>query len=183
MNERRWRWLLLLLAAVILGGCGAKPETKGAEPSSQLFVDYRGHSDPGEIRAFLAAKNIPNGDIYLKDGLLHVNVVRLNKDIEAAFAEVFSPNTYKLINVTYTIQELEAAQQMLFDKQVYKELNIYASGIDVMANRITITLPDTSEAAAKKEIQKLINPGMLSYDIQKLGEAFVLGKIVEIDKV
>ncbi|KIL34355.1 hypothetical protein SD71_20195 [Cohnella kolymensis] len=136
MNDRTWRWLTILLAAVILGGCGASPDKQGAELESKPHLDSRRPSQPGEMRSYLAAKNIPNGDIYLQDGLLYVNVVALNERIEAEIAELFVPGSYKLMNVKYTIQQLEAAQQLLLDQNLHEELNIYSSGIDVIGNKI-----------------------------------------------
>jgi hypothetical protein len=139
-------------------------------------------SDPGQVRAFLESKDIPHGDIYLQDGLLYINVVGLTEEIEHIIAEKYSAETYKTVDVTYTLKELEAAQQTLFDQKLYQKLNMYSSGIDVIKNKLTISMPDSSETEAKPEIEKLIDPDMISYDIQPLSaKPDVVGIIVEVD--
>lgn len=138
--------------------------------------------DPAAARVLLEEAGIPNGDIYIGDGgLLHINIVGLNEEIERRFAETFPNTSYKLVDVRYTYEELERAQEALIKHDLMRKLNLYSSSIDVIGNRIEITMPDSSNGA-QAEIEKYIDPGMIAYHIEPLGEPHVVGQIVEIDE-
>ncbi|WP_339315312.1 hypothetical protein [Paenibacillus sp. FSL R10-2734] len=138
-------------------------------------------SDPEVVKAFLSAQKIPNGDIYLQDNKIHINIVGLNAQIEQSFAQTFTAGTYELHEVKYTMQELLAAQELLHEHELYQKLNLYGSGVDTIGNKLTITIPSDYAEAAKLEIDKWIDPSMLTYDISEIGDPHVVGQIVDID--
>lgn len=138
-------------------------------------------SDPEAVKAFLSAKKIPNGDIYLQDNKVHINIVGLSKQIEQRFAQTFAAGTYELHDVKYSMQELLAAQELLHKQELYQKLNLYGSGVDTIGNKVTITIPSDYAETAMLEIEKWIAPDMLTYDISELGEPHVIGQIVDID--
>lgn len=185
MYNPKWLCLGLTLSVLLLNGCIEKPTGKTdsdtavtvsmSETKPQLL------GDPGEIRTFLSDKGIPNGDIYLQNGKVHINIVDLSGEIENAFAEKYASNTYVLHNVKFTIQQLKASQDLLNEQNLHVKLNLYATSIDVIGNRLEITMPDSSEVEAKPRIEKLIDPNMIRYVIEQLGEPHVTGKIIEID--
>ncbi|ASA21354.1 DUF3221 domain-containing protein [Paenibacillus donghaensis] len=200
-NMKRY-WLGISAAALILGGCtdkegaeNAKPEptpaqTMAAELAADSPVAKNGNSEtvkvkyPGNvtgIRGLLKAEEIPNGDLYLQDDKLHVNIVGLTDEVEQRFAEKFTAGSYTLHDVKYTHQELEAAQKLIVHEQLHEKLNLYGTGIDVIGNRLTVTVPDDSAAAAKLELEKRVDPGMLEYSIIELGEPHVTGEIIEME--
>jgi len=138
--------------------------------------------EPGAARDFLARENIKNGDIYLGDGgLLHINIVGLNDEIKQRFSDAFPEADYRLVDVTYTHEELEAAQAALSEHDLHRKLNLYASSIDVIGNRLVITMPDSSDGAQAK-IERVVDPAMVVYQVEPLGEPHVTGTIHEIDK-
>lgn len=138
-------------------------------------------SDPEAVKAFLSAQKIPNGDIYLQDNKVHINIVGLNSQIEQRFAQTFAAGTYELHDVRYSIQELLAAQELLHKQELYQKLNLYGSGVDTIGNKVTITIPSDYAETAMLEIDKWIDPDMLTYDISELGDPHVVGQIVDID--
>lgn len=138
-------------------------------------------SDPEAVKAFLSAQKIPNGDIYLQDNKVHINIVGLNSQIEQRFAQTFAAGTYDLHDVKYSMQELLAAQELLHKQELYQKLNLYGSGVDTIGNKVTITIPSDYAETAILEIEKWIDPNMLTYDISELGEPHVVGEIVDID--
>ncbi|REE69641.1 hypothetical protein A8990_13238 [Paenibacillus taihuensis] len=86
------------------------------------------------------------------------------------------------VRVTHSIEEMEAAQDKLFNQGLLSSLNLYSTSIDVINNKIVFSMPDSSEAEAKPEIEKLIDPSLIVYDIQKLSEKpDVVGSIAKID--
>lgn len=165
-------------SAGTLGRSGEQPA-----PDSPVSPEEQAAGlSPAAARAFLESEGIPSGDIYLGEGgLLHINIVELNEEIEGRFAEIFSPFEYKLVDVRYTYEELERAQEALITHDLMRKHNIYASAIDVIGNRLEITMPDSSEGA-QAEIEKHIDPGMIAYHIQPLGDTPLAGTIYEIDK-
>ncbi|MCL6604797.1 MAG: YobA family protein [Paenibacillus sp.] len=187
MNHPKWLWVGLTLAVLLLNGCGEKPkgnvDSNTAATVTSTPIKTNPLADPGEIRTFLSNKGVPNGDIYLQDEKVHVNIVGLNEEIQNVFAERYVADTYVLHNVEYTIQELEAAQKLLEEHNLYLKQNVYGSSIDVIGNRLAITMPDSSETTAKPEIEKLIDPNMVSYTIEKLGQPHVVGEIVEVESI
>lgn len=154
----------------------ASAGTKDPESQKVLYS-----SDPEEIKAFLSAQKIPNGDIYLEENKVHINIVGLTTEIEQRFAQAFAEGTYALHDVKYTMQELLAAQDLLNEQKLYQKLNLYGSGVDTIGNKVTITIPSDYAEAAKLEIEKWIDPTMLTYDISELGNPHVVGEIVDID--
>ncbi|MDQ0194350.1 hypothetical protein [Paenibacillus wynnii] len=187
MNNPKWLWVGLTLAVLLLNGCGEKPEGKANSTTSATAtttpVKTNPLANPGEIRTFLSNKGFPNGDIYLQDEKVHVNIVGLNEEIQDVFAERYVADTYVLHNVEYTIHELETSQKLLEEHNLYLKQNVYGSTIDVIGNRLAIIMPDSSETTAKPEIEKLIDPNMLSYNIEKLGQPHVVGEIVEVESI
>ena len=193
-------WILISAVILLIGGCSANQQssteciptaTSGIEPEVSATANVRiedpesenvlNSSDPEAIKAFLSAQKIPNGDIYLQDNKVHINIVGLNSEIEQRFAKEFAEGTYELHDVKYTYQELLAAQELLHEQELYQKLNLYGSGVDTIGNKVNITIPDDYAEAAKLEIEKWIDPEMLTYDISELGEPHVVGEIVDID--
>ncbi|MCI3923752.1 hypothetical protein MO973_26340 [Paenibacillus sp. TRM 82003] len=72
-----------------------------------------------DVRQLLASEGIRHGDIHSEGGVLFVSVVELTPEVEGAFAERFSSDSYWLVEVEFTLEELEAAQEEL-----------YSSGLD-----------------------------------------------------
>lgn len=194
--------LLLLAAAIALtAGYGARPEdgmsgagadnppvavgpqaTETLKPQAEETGEtMKRISEPGQFKAFLAKQNIPNGDIYLQDGLVHVNVVGLNGEIEARFAEAFAEDTYVLHDVVYSIEQLRDIQQKIIDEDLHSELNLYATGVDVIGNKVMIEVPEESAEAATARLEQRFGPDMLQLNVQELGPPAVVGKIVEVD--
>jgi hypothetical protein len=154
----------------------ANPGLEDSEAGKVLY-----DSDPEAIKTFISAQKIPNGDIYLQDNKVHINIVGLNSQIEERFAQTFTAGTYELHEVEYTMQELLAAQELLHEHELYQKLNLYGSGVDTIGNRVTITIPSDYAETAKREIEKWIDPNLLTYDISELGDPHVVGQIVVID--
>lgn len=204
MKRSLLRLILLSLLALSITGCGTQLETssygKDTHSNSSGSGSNSGAGEvdlnilgtgtinpmmaPGEVRSFLEENHIANGDIYLKEGKVYINIVGLNDETSRLLADQYKGGTYKTVNVTHSIQELEAAQQQLRNHDLYSKLNLYGSSLDVIKNRIIITMPDTSEAKAKPKIEKLVNPDLLDYDIQKASEKPEYnGTIVKIDSL
>lgn len=160
--------LILCLLAVSFSGCGARMESSSSGENA-----YKGNgtlnpmNDPNEVRQFLAENHIANGDIYLNDGKVYINIVGMNDEIRRLLANRYKAGTYRTVNVAHSIEELQAVQQKLRDLDLYSKLNLDSSELDTMNNRIVITMPDTNEKQAKLEIQQYINPDLLSFVIQK----------------
>ncbi|RAP75859.1 hypothetical protein [Paenibacillus montanisoli] len=196
--------LLLVSLAVLVVSCDPRMETSGSndEPSTTSLSGDSGNApqvdtadrnpagtgtinaaaEPGGVRGFLDEQQIANGDIYLKDGKVYINIVGLNDEIRQLLADQYAAGTYQLVHVAHSIEELEEAQQKLSDRELYRTLNLYGSNIDVIKNKLIISMPDTSEAKAKPEIERLIDPALITYDIQALSEkAEFVGTIVKID--
>lgn len=198
MHKMISRWIWTSVVILLIGGCSAnEPLSKELAPTPTMSVDKAsatppGNEDPGsqnvlhssdpqEIKAFLSSQKIPNGDIYLENDKVHINIVGLTSEIEQRFAQAFAEGTYVLHDVKYTMQELLAAQELLNEQKLYQKLNLYSSGVDTIGNKVTITIPSDYAEAAKQEIEKWLEPDMLVYDISELGEPHVIGEIVEID--
>jgi len=184
----------LALLAFTITACGAKEQLKDSG-SVQLATSSTGTAkptdgespvaelrtaDPDSINAFLREEKLKNGDIYLEGSVVHVNIVDLTPKITAAFEAAFTPSSYRLHNVRYSIEELREAQDTLRKNELYTKLNLYGSSLDVINNQITITLPD--DAADKiDEIETIVDKKFLTYDFVPLGEPQVVGKIAQID--
>ncbi|GGG21922.1 DUF3221 domain-containing protein [Paenibacillus abyssi] len=179
---------LLSLAVLVLAACGYKPESGGQADDPDTNEPNRAalgaaiqlpHAEPGAVKHFLESENITNGDIYLQEGKTYINVVELTPEIEQKFADAFDASSFALNDVAYSIQELEQAQQALFDHDLYQKANIYSSMIDVMDNKVTLILPDSSQSSIPL-IEEVVNPDLLHYSIQKLDEHPFVGTIVEM---
>ncbi|WP_308639795.1 DUF3221 domain-containing protein [Paenibacillus silvisoli] len=188
----------LIVFAALMIGCGVKKEVgeednrtlKNAgstpvvatEPNLSGFGTVNAVSEPGGVRGFLNDQHILHGDIYLKDDKVFINIVGLNDNVRKLLAEQYAPDSYQLVNVSHSIEELEEAQKKLSESDLYRTQNLYGSGIDVIKNKIVITMPSASEAEAKPVIGKLIDPDLISYDIQAISEKPEYeGTIVSID--
>ncbi len=204
MNSYDWlRCCSIILVVLLLSGCGAPKnasiegnksqpslmsnsvETPVQQPIQDTVADGKRNPlvDPGQVREFLGVKNIPHGDIFLQDNVLYINIVELNEEIESLIAAAYIAGSYKTVNVAFTLKELETVQQKLSDHELHAKLGLYSSGIDVIGNKVTISMPDTIEAKAKLEIEKLVDPDMISYDIQLLNEKpDVVGTIVKLEQ-
>ena len=205
MKRSFLRLLLLSLLALSITGCGSRQVTSSNSkdtPSNSISgsrstagVGELGPNivgtgtinpmtAPGDVRSFLEENHIANGDIYVKEGKVFINIVGLNDETSRLLADQYKTGTYQTVDVAHSIQELEAAQQKLTDLDLYSKLNLYGSSLDVIKNRIIIMMPDTSEVEAKSEIEKLVNPDLLAYDIQKASEKPEYnGTIVKIDSL
>lgn len=200
MHKMISRWIWTSVVILLIGGCSAnQPLSKELAPTPTKGIDSEiistatpgtddpgsqnvlHSSDPGEIKAFLSSQKIPNGDIYLENDKVHINIVGLTSEIEQRFAQAFAEGTYALHDVKYTMQELLAAQELLNEQKLYQKLNLYSSGVDTIGNKVTITIPSDYAEAAKLEIEKWLDPDMLVYDISELGEPHVIGEIALID--
>jgi hypothetical protein len=183
------RYVRLLIFVLLLLGitaCGAKPQASEHQPAPRASGQHRLLSElsaasPQSVRAFLSQQRIANGDIYLNKGQLVINVVDLTPEIEQRFADEFKPDTYRLANVRFTIEELMQAQQKLIDNDSYRKLNLYSSMVDVIANKVQVVLPDSSEEHIAK-IESMINRDMIEFIIEALGEPSTVGRIVEVDQ-
>ncbi|AIQ47052.1 hypothetical protein R70723_15050 [Paenibacillus sp. FSL R7-0273] len=189
----KWKTAAISLGlfSLLLAGCGDAGDVTGkAEPAASAspapvqgaVVPSAGitAADPEKIQHFLADESILNGDIYLEDNKVHVNIVGLNSGLEDRFAGEFTKDSYSLHDVKYSAGELEAAQQLLADKDMHKQLNLYGSWIDVKQNKLGITVPDDYLKNAEETLNQLIDPGMLRFEVQELGEPSVTGTIVEM---
>lgn len=200
MHKMISRWIWTSVVILLIGGCSAnQPLSKELAPTPTKGIDSENistatpgtvdtgsqnvlhSSDPGEIKAFLSSQKIPNGDIYLENDKVHINIVGLTSEIEQRFAKAFAEGTYVLHDVKYTMQELLAAQDLLNEQKLYQKLNLYSSGVDTIGNKVTISIPSDYAEAAKLEIEKWLDPDMLVYDISELGEPHVIGEIARID--
>ncbi len=139
--------------------------------------------EPGLAREFLAREGIPNGDLYLGEGgLLHLNIVGLDDAIRKRFEDAFPDAAYRLVDVAHTHEELEAAQDALSEHDLHRKLNLYSSSIDVIGNRLEISMPDSSDGA-QAEIERYIDPDLIVYHLEPLGEPQIVGTVHEIDTV
>ncbi|SFS76999.1 DUF3221 domain-containing protein [Paenibacillus sp. BC26] len=160
--------LIVGLLAVLISGCGARMQASGSGGNV-----YKGNgtlnamNDPNEVRQFLAENHIANGDIYLLEGKVFINIVGMNDEKGRLLANRYKAGTYRTVSVAHSIEELQAVQQKLMDLDLYSKLNLDSSGLDTINNRIVITMPDTNEEQVKLEIQQYINPDLLSFVIQK----------------
>ncbi|SFJ16789.1 hypothetical protein SAMN02799624_03558 [Paenibacillus sp. UNC496MF] len=189
------RRTIIVLAVILLTGCGRQTEpsrnAQGGDANHTVQVTEHEASgsgtidplsEPGGVRSFLHDNQIPNGDIYLKDGLLNINLVKPTERGERLLAGRYKTGTYRTVRVTHSIAELQAAQDKLGNPELFGRLNLYSTDIDVIKNKISITMPDSSEADAKPAIEKWIDPRLIDYDIQKLSEKpNVVGSIMKID--
>lgn len=190
-----------IVLILFIGGCGEDAEmgsvsgrdapastVQTAAPGSGEISDSGTSSsgsaqitaDPEAIKRFLSEGKIPNGDIYLDGSTVHVNIAGLSPGIERSFAAEFTDGSYVLHDVKYTSQQLEAAYRLL-DQDVHRRLDLYGSWIDVIQNKIGITMPDDNAAKVREELEKLIDPEMLKYDVSKIGKPHVTGEIAEIE--
>ncbi|RAP76103.1 DUF3221 domain-containing protein [Paenibacillus montanisoli] len=159
---------ILSLLAVLFSGCGARMgSSSSAESAYKGNGTMNPNNDPNEVRQFLDDNHIANSDIYLKEGKVYINIVGLDDKIERLLADRYKAGTYQTVNVAHSIEELQKAQQKLIDLKLFDKLNLDSSGLDTMNNRVVITLPETDVEEAKSEIQKYINPDLLSYVVQQ----------------
>ncbi|MDF9839147.1 MULTISPECIES: DUF3221 domain-containing protein [unclassified Paenibacillus] len=174
------------MLGLLLAGCAdAEDVTSTASPaasSSQAVSPSAGQlaADPEKVQLFLTEESILNGDIYLEDNLVHINIVGLDSGLEQRFADKFTSGSYILHDVKYSAAELDAAQKLLADQDLHKQLNLYGSWVDVRENKLGVTVPDDYLEAAEQTLNKLIDPGMLRFEVQELGEPSVTGTIVEV---
>lgn len=189
MRKRIGSWIWISVVILFISGC-SEDQQSNKEPAPAAAITATpdilptasaGIEEPEAIKAFLSAQKIPNGDIYLQDNKVHINIVGLNSQIEQRFAQIFAVGTYELHDVKYSMQELLAAQELLHKKEFYQKLNLYGSGVDTIGNKVTITIPSDYAETAILEIEKWIDPNMLTYDISELGVPHVVGQIVDID--
>ncbi|TYP70575.1 DUF3221 domain-containing protein [Paenibacillus methanolicus] len=183
-----------LLASVLLAGCGAKSSTgdeqpiEGEQPAQSSTSSDRGAAqnaspvpaDPEKAKAFLAEASFKNGDIYLDGGNVHINVVGLDADIERQFSARFTAGSYALHDVDFSIQQLEEAQQALHDADPDNELGIYGTSVDVIGNRLEITLPEEA-ADSVARIEKIVGKEIADIQVMPLGEPQIKATIAEID--
>jgi hypothetical protein len=173
---------LSVLVAIFITGCGITEETNSSanQPPDELIEPIT-FSDPGKLRLFLKENKIPNGDIYKKDGKFFINLVNGNDEIKQLIRE-HSDIPYELHfeDAKFTHDQLKNAQNLLREKEFYQELNLYSSSIDVINNKLTITLPSSSGDKISL-IEEVINPELIDFQIQSLGEADILGKVIKIN--
>jgi len=172
------RLILTGVAAMLLAG--AMPVH--AEPA--MIPPVEGSSDRTiapeaalheSLLAFLEREAIPHGGLYWENGTFVVNVVRLNDEIEAMFAQAFEPSAYRLREVDYTLQELEEAQTKLNEQGLYSKAGIFASVVDVYTNRLLLTLFSGTAEAAKPMIEAVIDPELLVYETVEEGPVPMIG--------
>ncbi|WP_342566083.1 DUF3221 domain-containing protein [Paenibacillus sp. FSL R7-0345] len=192
----RWKTagICLGLFSLLLAGC-AEPENAGdesrnaapaasfsPEPANGAGTSPRQlpAADPEAIKLFLAEKALANGDIYLENNQVHINIVGLNSGVEELFAGSFSPGSYTLHDVKFSAGELEAAQKLLAERDLHNQLNLYGSWVDVMQNKLAVSVPDDYLKNAEEALNQLIDPGMIRFEAQELGEPSVTGTIVEV---
>jgi Copper amine oxidase N-terminal domain. len=144
------------------------------------FSQVDAAADPGAVKQYLNANHIPNGDIYLDEGKLHINIVGLTPATEALFERSFEKGTYELHDVTYTIHQLQQVQEALAAHDLYRKVNIYSSSIDVTRNRVVISMPDSAEVNVGM-IEAVVDKDMLINVFEPLGEPDIIGQITEID--
>lgn len=185
MFRRKVSWIGLAAAILLLGGCSEAHSGNGKSAADALISESpvpqtaaNGGAEliaanPSDVRHFLAEEAIANGDIYLEDNKVHINIVGLNAETEEAFSGKFTASSYVLHDVTYTADELEAAYDLLSDQDLFSQLNLYGAWIDVKQNNIGITVPDEYLAAAQKTLEQQIAPAMLAYDARELEEPHV----------
>ncbi|MBW4080806.1 YobA family protein [Paenibacillus sp. S150] len=173
----KWMQVCLGIVAVLLGGCSGSGDS-GEQGLSRNLAD----ATPQAVRSLLAEKKIANGDIYLEQSRVHVNIVGLNGEAETEFAQKFSADSYVLHDVAYTTAELEAAYKLLEEQKLYTKLNLYGARLDVKNNKIGVSLPDDQAEEVKEELEKHIRPDMLAYELVELGEPHVVGEIVSLSE-
>ncbi|WP_187355218.1 DUF3221 domain-containing protein [Paenibacillus tengchongensis] len=135
---------------------------------------------PEDVIAYLQAQKLRNGDIYLENAKVHINIVGLTPEIMSGFAAKYTGDTYELHNVEFTAAELIAVQQELADSGLMARLKLYGSTVDIIRNRLVIDLPDDALEAAEAEIGEHLGSDMLLFAPTALGEPHVTGTIVEI---
>ncbi|MFC4099279.1 DUF3221 domain-containing protein [Paenibacillus xanthanilyticus] len=184
----------VLLAGVLLAGCGAKSSTggetsvEGDKPGQSTSGSAGGQTqapspvpaDPEKVQSFLAETSFKNGDIYLDGGKVHINVVGLDEDIERQFAVRFTSGSYALHDVDFSIGQLEEAQQKLHDADPDNELGIYGTSIDIIGNRLDITLPEEA-ADSVARIEKIVGKEIADIQVAPLGEPEIKATIAEVD--
>ncbi|SEO95341.1 DUF3221 domain-containing protein [Paenibacillus sp. OV219] len=177
--------IVFSLLAMTMMSCGAREE-----PGSRSDKNYTGSgtlnpmNDPNGVREFLSEHHIANGDIYLKEGKVYINIVGLNNEVNRLLADRYKAGTYQTVNVTHSIEELQEAQQKLFSLGLFDKLNLYSSELDTLNNRIIITMPDANEAEVRLEIEQSIDPELLSFVIQKADvdvNPGIVGYVTKID--
>jgi len=177
LRKRYSLWILIVAVILLISGCTEHQE----QTNQQLVPKNSESSDPEAFKTFLSTEKIPNGDIYLQDNKVHINIVGLDSKIEQRFAQNFTKGSYVLHDVKYSMQELLAVQKDLLTKELHQKLNLYGSDIDTIGNRVKVTIPSDYAAAAILEIEKRIDPNMLSYSISELGDPHVVGQIVAVE--
>lgn len=194
----------LFAGAVIAAGCGSdepvdcqaggtaangsamtsscSPPAGGAQVGTGTVDAF---AEPVQARQLLEDNGIANGDIYLQDGRLFINIVGLDEAdaAKALFASVFRPDSYVLVDAVFTHNELLAEQERLSEEGLYQSLNLYGSSVDVINNRVVVTLPDDAEDAAREAFAGQLGSGLVALDVQELGEPHVSGEIVQTEAV
>jgi predicted small secreted protein len=127
-----------------LSGTGGNSGLNEVDSSRAGTGTVNAMTDPNEVRKFLDANKIANGDVYLQDEKVYINIVGLNEKISRFLVDRYKIGTYQTVNVAHSIEELQDAQQKLTALDLYSKLNLYSSDLDVIKNRIIINLPDTS---------------------------------------
>lgn len=175
---------------LVTGGCGGEAQEGPASPApsaSHAVQEATGNvtgsfpATAAEVKSYLQAEHIPNGDIYLADGKVHINIVGLTPGIASGFAEEFREGSYELHDVEFTAAELIGLQRELADTGVMAKLNLYGSTVDIIRNRLVIDLPDDALQAAEAELAGHQNADMLVFVPAALGEPHVTGTIVEVE--
>ncbi|MFA9560420.1 hypothetical protein ACERII_24265 [Evansella sp. AB-rgal1] len=164
------------------GDAGRSGDRAPDSGASDADADFDAIRDVEDLRPFLTKHDIAHGDFYLDGNRLVINLVDGTDEIKE-FIEAHWEVAYELdfAGVQFTHEELEGAQELLNEHNLYKEANIYSSWIDVMKNKLFITLPSSSQDKVE-EIEELIDPEMLTIEIQDLGEEpDIVGAIVKID--
>lgn len=185
--------LMVMLVTLLIAGCAGGPDSgKGNEAGagSSQVSSKAGSTSPAEpveaanpynIRSFLDDLEKENGDIYLGEDTLHVNIVNLDEAAEQSFAQRFTAGSYVLHDVKYSIQELNEAMDRLADQQMMKKLDIYSATLDVINNCIEISLPEEAGTAPLEELYAVMEPEMLKITVKELGSPEVTGEIVAIE--
>ncbi|WNS45469.1 hypothetical protein [Paenibacillus sp. MMS20-IR301] len=191
----RGRWIgIIAVIMLLISGCVDKADySSGREPVADTNAVTAGGGSPpadgpveaahlGNVRSFLNSLEKDNGDIYLGDSTLHVNIVGLDQATEAKFAERFTAGSYVLHDVKYPIQELQAAYDLLANQGQDSPLNLYSAELDVQNNCIGITVPQEAGPAVVNKLHDLIDPGMLKITVKELGSPEVTGEITAIEE-
>ncbi|MFD2611593.1 DUF3221 domain-containing protein [Paenibacillus gansuensis] len=78
------------------------------------------------------------------------------------------------------MSSFDKRKMRLADHELYRKVNIYSSSIDVIHNRVIITMPD-SDKGSIGAIEAVVDKAMLIYEFEPLGEPDTIGQVTEID--